>query len=239
MPYVDGDGDEGDAQQLTSRMPILNEDPGEAPLLALRSYMQRLRDLRPGGLMVQTQFVLLRTYVNGSVVHLQLANHTSAAWCDSWNTDIVTFLEEVFSVHLDQHQSAQGFLPLSSGGLGRGSAWTRRSSACLGSWEQCLAEVDPLLGTRSASGFFTSSPSTARSLEDACASIRAQGVHVNVRWEQRLRRAVGQRQKHWTKLLHESARERLLHELPENGCVEFRSAGGKGAANVARRAPDA
>ena len=59
VPYVRGNADdEDDAQYLASRIPLLAEDPGDAPAEALRAYLDRLRALRVAGLSAQSQFTL-------------------------------------------------------------------------------------------------------------------------------------------------------------------------------------
>ena len=77
--------------------------------------------LGTAGLSAQARFVLLHTYVNGAIVHLQRANHVPEAWCRRWDKEVGDFLAEMLGVSLDESQRALAFSPLAHGGLGLGS----------------------------------------------------------------------------------------------------------------------
>ena len=70
----------------------------------MSAYMNRLRSLRAGGLTTQSTFILLRTYINGAIVHLQRGNHTPDAWCLEFDTAVVDFMTEHFGTTLNNEQ---------------------------------------------------------------------------------------------------------------------------------------
>ena len=192
----------------------------------LKAYSVWLRELRSAGLTAQSQFLLLRTYANGAVVHLLRANHVLEQWCVSWDNEVVAYLQELLHRTLRQDQRLQVFLPLAQGGLGFASASARRSAAFLGSWEQSLHDVAPAVGVASASRFFADAIGTHQALQSACTNLQTQGVPAPVPWERRFRNPVRQHQKLWSQRVNDHAHATLLEELTEDQRAELRSAGG-------------
>ena len=85
LTFLDGSGDEDEVSWQAARVAVLADSPGNAPAQALGEYIGRLKELQAAGLTAQFAFVLLRTYVNGAVVHLQRGSHTSEIWCHAFD----------------------------------------------------------------------------------------------------------------------------------------------------------
>ena len=114
---MEGSGDEDEVSWQVARVAVLADSPGSAAAQALEEYIGRLKELQASGLTAQSAFVLLQTYVNGAVVHLQRGSHTSETWRHTFDMKVVLFMENLLACSLNNDRRTQLFLHLKMGGL--------------------------------------------------------------------------------------------------------------------------
>ena len=112
-------------------------------LLTQKAYLNRLCDLHPKGLTFANLLILMRTWSQGASTHILRHVLVQDEWAKSVDDQIISTLEKLLDVDLDEGQRSQVFLKIEDGGLGMGSAQMRREAAYLGAWE---GGMKPLLG---------------------------------------------------------------------------------------------
>jgi len=218
--------------ELCARVGIGSPGCGLAASLdALRAFETRLAALQAAGLSLAAALTVHRAMSGGALTHHARANILDSTFAATWDDTVEHFWAVAMDRPLDADRRAQLHLPGKAGGCGVASAQLMRVPAYLGSWELCLAEVASMLGANSAAQFMALVPATRTTIETAAQAIRAAGVtDYSFDWEALFAEPRKRRQHELTHDIHEATHARLLRDLDELDRIDFRSAGGIGAA---------
>jgi len=198
---------------------------------ALRAFGASLTRLRRGGLSLDSALTIHKAWAGGTLTHHMRSNLLDLEFAEEWDDTVCTFWEHELDRLLDSDRRTQLHLPGKDGGCGVSSAAQTRIPAYLGSWELCLAEVATTLGANSAQQFVAGLPTTRMTIETAAQDLRAQGVNdYTFDWEVVIVEPRKRRQHELTGAVQDIVYARLMQNLPEGDCVDFRSSGGTGAA---------
>jgi hypothetical protein len=202
----------------------------------LRSYGNRLLELRQHGLSLQTAVLLHKGWANGSMVHHLRAHCVDRSFVEAWDAEVTRFWELALQRDLDPLQRAQLHLPPSLGGCGVTSLAQAREAAFLGSWEQCLAAVGEVSGSASAHQFRQGVRGIVTQIEAAALQYRQRGGSCSTYafdWQSVFVEPRRRRQRALTAKVQFDAYRSLLDSLLSSGdsagLTVVRSAGGPGA----------
>ena len=161
--------------------PVHGRPNGAKVLSDARALAERIVELRKAGLALRPAFLVLQTFANSCVNHLQRANYEEGPWVEELENLLQDALASLLTfpgdhvAALGQVQRTIARMRLKDGGCGFGGLPTRSATAFLGSWCQCLHEVASDLGCHSVAGFQATCPSVAASMERAARQAKNLG----------------------------------------------------------------
>ena len=151
-------------------------------------------------------------------------------WCNTYDANVMRFLEKELGCTLESNQRSQVHLPLKKSGIGLMSVSRRRSAAFLGSWEQCFSSVCTAVNASSAEALLARAPQTQAALETAAAELRQNGFGTyQPNWARLSQQPTFKQQKTFMAAVNEYHLKELLAQSSEDDSVDIRSAGGVGA----------
>ena len=211
--------------------PLHAQSDGQDVLDRAQRLTQRLTLLRTAGLSAKATFLILQTFGQSCVNHLQRANYEDGQWVGHLEGVLFQGLESL----VDHAASAQlrqlASLRLKDGGLAFGGIRRRSASAFLASWAFCFKEVAGVVGVSTLQGFRSRCPGVAGVLDVAETTLRTQGGNRGraLPWEDYLAEPAEKLQASFAAEISETLKESLLNGLGDEDAADLHSNGGTGA----------
>jgi len=211
-------------------------DPGPV-LQAARGFVQRLSELHKHGLTTHSAFLVLKTYSQSCITHIQRANYEDRPWVQQLDNLFSTALcnllpnEDGTPASLSPDQLTIAGMTTKAGGLAYGGLATRSAPAFLGSWALCLQSVASELQVASMAGLAAKCPTTASHMQRAEATAAQAGCLGlgAMSWQRLLQEPMPKLQSILCQQIADKHKKTLLGTLDDEEAADLRSHGGPGA----------